>query len=1814
MQIKTLSIPGERQATNNTAATGYPGLVLQDSIEVAGMMRSDTSIQEVKLQDDSLVELVFEDGTQWLGPSDMLEDLFPGGAKRNRDGKEVFEIDGSLEHPDATRSLGKIFLKLVNVFGGKSKTAKDVIKKLAGTVEEKILGMPVGLKSVRDNLTLVPMEAPDTKTPILLLLHGTGSSAQSSFGGLPGTPLWDYWQQTYGKNIIAFQHETLTKSPLENAVDLLKQLPTGATLHLISHSRGGLLGEVICRFGQQDIGQITGFTEEEMALFTEAEQKNDAESIVALRQLANQKQYKVEKFIRVACPAAGTTILTKRLDYFVNILLNLVGFATGAGATPAYMALKELLVAIVDQKNDPDVLPGLEAMKPDSLFIRILNNQSDKGIPIATPVSVISGNCKVGFNLKSLFVVASKLFYWEENDLIVNTPSMYCGSKKANGLQFFFDEGTDVDHFHYFKNKKTNAAILLAMKAKGAAAVDGFSPFVDANLGEGERNAALGLDGGQFFVDNPSGKKPIVVLLPGIMGSSIKQNGDLVWINYLRFLGGGLSRIGIGKDAITTPAVISTSYKEIARYLSDEYDVVTFPYDWRKPLTDAADIFNKKINALLLFKQPIKIIGHSMGGVLVRDFILKHDKTWAALKLSKDFRLIFLGSPLGGSHRILSVLMGQDSLIKKLERVDIAHDMEGLLKIFRDFPGILGLLPITKDNDEAKEPQDFATEKLWKDIANHIGQSDWPIPLKAELDKFKAYRDNVVDNQATIEFGDAIYIAGQDRFTPCDYRKDKTARGNELTILCTAEGDQSVTWDSGIPANIKSKNNVYYVNVTHGSLASDATMFSGIRELLAKGQTNLFTRTRPTVRSSEKLFKMPEVFDFDLSPRGLETTLLGIGNKRAKVVAELPVKVKVSHGDLKYAYYPVLAGHFKDDSILYAEAAIDRQLGGLLSERHSVGLYPGDIGTSEILLAHQAENFPGAIIAGLGEPGTLNAFELTRTIEQAVARYLLMANGREKMAAFPQHNRPLGVSSLIIGCGYGGLSIENSISSILEGILLANTKIKNLYQENASLIEHVQFVELYEDRLLSCYYTVHQLCNQEGGLLNITSELNGVEKLKGGRKRISLLQLEEWWNRIEVRTTKDAKGKAQKLNFVLGSSRAGQNERNTYATPGIVEKLIKAISTDNRWDLVKARALYELLLPHDFKGEVKKHGNIVWMLDEDAAGFPWELLHDKTTGAKPLCIDSGMIRQLIVEEGKGRNKIDMVRSKTALVVGDPNLKGFAGQLPGAREEAKMVAQLLKDYQYETKDLLFSTSEEIIPALFGSDYKIIHLAGHGEFSEDPEKQSGMIIGNNEFLSTAEIAQVSGTSELVFVNCCFLGQADGQAEERYQQRYKLAANIGTQLIRNGVKAVVVAGWAIDDAAALDFAKQFYLNMFEGRTFGDAVRMAREDVYKKHGDTNTWGAYQCYGDPFYRLLNEREKQAKSKRRYVLAEQAEIDLYNLQGDLSTIGANDDRAWAESRLKDIINEVEDCNLRNQAITEREAFIYIELNKPDEAVAQFERLQTFRDATYSFAAIEQCYNLRAKKLYQRADVFEKDNVVSKSLLTELEAEFDGVAKGLMALVHIRPTDERYNLLGSTYKKKISLYSGNAQKPNGQWKLSAANAKMVKQQLKLAADNYYLAYRHSADTDAIYPFANWVALQCLRVNAGDHKWAASTKNVDGQTVTEPKNPDEIRQLLRFLEENIKMVKGSGNYYDAIAPASIDFCKWLLTLTEPKAKITAKQRDTVVDIYKAIWDKLATSAERQNEMDHLNTLLKGAKAGKSDAMAKALQGLIDALERS
>ncbi|NJN24411.1 MAG: hypothetical protein HC810_08540, partial [Acaryochloridaceae cyanobacterium RL_2_7] len=97
------------------------------------------------------------------------------------------------------------------------------------------------LSSLADDL----QESP---APYLVLLHGTFSSTAGSFDKLLASDEWKRLYDGYeAGHVLALDHLTVTESPVENAWQLLSQLPQGAKLHLLTYSERGLIGDLFCR-------------------------------------------------------------------------------------------------------------------------------------------------------------------------------------------------------------------------------------------------------------------------------------------------------------------------------------------------------------------------------------------------------------------------------------------------------------------------------------------------------------------------------------------------------------------------------------------------------------------------------------------------------------------------------------------------------------------------------------------------------------------------------------------------------------------------------------------------------------------------------------------------------------------------------------------------------------------------------------------------------------------------------------------------------------------------------------------------------------------------------------------------------------------------------------------------------------------------------------------------------------------------------------------------------------------------------------------------------------------------------------------------------------------------------------------------------------------------------------------------------------------------------------------------------------------------------------------------------------------------------
>ena len=359
----------------------------------------------------------------------------------------------------------------------------------------------------------------------------------------------------------------------------------------------------------------------------------------------------------------------------------------------------------------------------------------------------------------------------------------------------------------------------------------------------------------------------------------------------------------------------------------------------------------------------------------------------------------------------------------------------------------------------------------------------------------------------------------------------------------------------------------------------------------------------------------------------------------------------------------------------------------------------------------------------------------------------------------------------------------------------------------------------------------------------------------------------------------------------------------------LVDELVNTAvkTTDHSPEL--SRTLFELLLPTDLKSAAPNEDNLVLLLDEESARYPWELLEDHSTVAgkrepEPLVIKHGLLRQLAVSDERPAPQPNASRS--VLIVWDP--LGPYPALPGARTEAIAVRDEFKRASFEAVCSAERLSgREVVEQLYARPYRVLHLAAHGVYRfpapiqaqarKDSKAETplvtGVVMGKDMFLTALEVRQMRQVPELVFLNCCHLGRIEERinaADARHREAFHLiASSLALEFIRMGVRAVIAAGWAVDDAVATLFARTFYEKMLGGVTFGEAVKQARRTAYRDQEQCNTWGAYQCYGDPDYRLVSESEGRSRAALApFPSVSAALYEIGNRRAALQAIGGGD--------------------------------------------------------------------------------------------------------------------------------------------------------------------------------------------------------------------------------------------------------------------------------------------------------------------------------------
>jgi pimeloyl-ACP methyl ester carboxylesterase len=565
-----------------------------------------------------------------------------------------------------------------------------------------------------------------------------------------------------------------------------------------------------------------------------------------------------------------------------------------------------------------------------------------------------------------------------------------------------------------------------------------------------------------------------VVVVHGILGGRLRSHeegvsdGDRIWLNYWRILNGRMQELKL--DAAGQPAdprftievdgILPDYYLPLVIELGNRWQVLPFSYDWRIDINKSADRLAQQIREWAK-GEPTHIVAHSMGGLVSRRFIQRHQDVWAGMRdphgLASGGRLVMLGTPNRGSLDITQVATGVSSTVRMLERLDFKHDMPGLLDIIDTFIGAFQMLPSPKlaigdDRMKLFERANWGALPVTQQILN-IAKS------------FQEVIDPVVDGERM------RYVAGYNQETLFRIRVEQP--GN-FTYQTTLDGDGRVPHESGLLPGVRT----FWVEEVHGDLPKNEAILTGIHELLRTGATSDLEEQRPAARGAarggrwekaDRLARVPDEFDRivgstqrgrqgerrELDPTeearaealilreylgGAEADETGKPPRQTGLAApgrsvlrpaQVPkLKMEVVWGDITRTKADVYAvGHYEGILPQKAELALDRAISGtdetdrlIITALARRGQLRGSLGDVDFY-PWTRKGGKGRIVAvaGMGRSGYFGRTALRRLGLSLASAVASLPNVRT-------------VASVLIGSGEGNLKPPDALEALLLGL------------------------------------------------------------------------------------------------------------------------------------------------------------------------------------------------------------------------------------------------------------------------------------------------------------------------------------------------------------------------------------------------------------------------------------------------------------------------------------------------------------------------------------------------------------------------------------------------------------------------------------------------------------------------------------------------------------------------------------------------------------------------------------------------------------
>ena len=344
------------------------------------------------------------------------------------------------------------------------------------------------------------------------------------------------------------------------------------------------------------------------------------------------------------------------------------------------------------------------------------------------------------------------------------------------------------------------------------------------------------------------------------------------------------------------------------------------------------------------------------------------------------------------------------------------------------------------------------------------------------------------------------------------------------------------------------------------------------------------------------------------------------------------------------------------------------------------------------------------------------------------------------------------------------------------------------------------------------------------------------------------------------------------------------------------------------------------------------------------------------------------------------------------------------------------------------------------------------------------------------------------------------------------------------------------------------------------------------------NTWGAYQCYGDPGYRLHGDGDDawQPKSKVYHAPVELiAELENQAAWIRMQKHGKGEDEATLlelRDGIASLLGAVPETQraawLARADVAAAVGFAWGETGAWPEAVEWLDKALHAKVGDCPIRAAEQCANFQVRLAAQKWLALRQTarstraEAERQALVQEIER-----AIGELDMISQRaPTPERLNLLGGACKRLAWVYLYSEEAPRLDTPRLEALVNMA---------NYYRqAFELGREPDP-YPFSNWAVAKLYSVQLDASQGGDWQNSLDDECV-------------RMIEAARNRNAGKPNFWDAVGEADCELVR-LLANSRSRKKIADEAVDHIISLYRDAARRGASPREYASVLEHLDFVI-------------------------